>query len=385
MIAECVFWGSVFWVGYCYFGYPAAITILARIAGRPVGKLDVFPTVSIVISAWNEEDVIAAKLDNLYSLDYPLDKVEILIGTDGSTDATVSILRGSHDPRLRVFEYSVRRGKPAVLNDLLAADRHEIILFNDARQLLAKDALRAIVKNFADPYVGCVSGELVFSEATGTTGKGVDLYWRYEKFIRDQESQVHSMLGATGAIYAIRRILFSPISVNTILDDMVIPFQIIRQGYRAVFDNAVKAYDRVADNPAEEYRRKVRTISGNYQVFATMPGMLNPLQSPVAIQLFSHKFLRVLVPFFLVLIFGVNGLLLGQEKYRLFWLLQLVFYGMALTGIWTKGKTSGIVNAVNRVCYVPYVFCLLNFSALAGFWRFVTARSEVLWQKARDR
>jgi hypothetical protein len=250
---------------------------------------------------------------------------------------------------------------------------------------LAKDAVRELVRNFADPQVGCVSGELVFVNPEGATGKGVDVYWKYEKFIRRQESRIHSMLGATGAIYSIRRKLFPGVPDRIILDDMYIPFKIILKGYRAILDGEAQAFDKAAGHSTEEYRRKVRTISGNYQIFSVLPEMFNPFQSPVAVQLFSHKFLRVVVPFLLIVIFVTNWLLWDQAAvYQFLFWLQMIFYGMALIGAWTKGIKSGIVAGIARLCYVPYVFCLLNFSALAGFGRFIFAKQQVIWEKARS-
>ena len=387
-----LFWSLLLLVLYCYFGYPLLLKGVTLFFRRRTRKERITPGISVVLAVWNEEDVIKNKIKNLLSLDYPDGQIEVLIGSDGSTDRTNEIIRQFLDPRIHLIESPERRGKMATLNQLLKLARNEIIVFTDARQTFDKEALLALVANFNDRRIGCVSGELIFSEGEGGTGRGINLYWKYEKFIRKAESDIHSMLGATGAIYAIRRELFSEIPENVVLDDMYIPFQIIGQGYRAVFDAQARAYDKVAENPREEHRRKARTLFGNYQIFAMFPQMFIPLRSPIAVQLFSHKFLRVLIPFFLFIVFIVNAQLaydrtltmVASTFYLTAFLFQILFYLMAVIGGLARHQKYGILKGLSKLCYVPYVFCLLNFSALAGFWRFVTAKQEVRWRKARE-
>jgi poly-beta-1,6-N-acetyl-D-glucosamine synthase len=209
------------------------------------------------------------------------------------------------------------------------------------------------------------------------------MYWAYEKFIRAMESRVHSMLGATGAIYAIRKPFFTSLPGDMVLDDMFVPLNIIRRGYRAIFDDAAKAYDQAAREPQEEYRRKVRTLFGNYQIFTAMPYMFNPLTSPIAIQLFSHKFLRLIVPFLMIALVGVNFFLLSSRFFEAVLFMQLIFYSLAGLEWLAKKKKYAIFKYLLKAGYVPYIFCLLNFAALAGFWRFVSGRQRVTWEKAR--
>lgn len=377
------FWLCLGLVVYCYFGYPLLVWLWARLKPRPVARAPIEPAVSVVISLYNEEDVIVRKLENLRQFDYPADKIEVLIGSDGSTDRTEEMVRSFADTRIRLFQYD-RRGKTAVVNDLVSKAAHEIVLLTDARQTFDRDTLRKLVANFADPTVGCVSGELMFTGEDGATAKGVGAYWKYEKFIRAQESRVHSMLGATGAIYAIRKALFVPAPANIVLDDMYTPFKIIEQGFRAVFEEGARAYDRAAQSPKEEHRRKARTLFGNYQIFALFPRMFNPFVSPIALQLFSHKFLRVAAPFVLIALFILNFLLYQQLPYTWFMAAQAAFYAMAAAGGMLREKTAGGLQFVAKLCYIPYVFCLMNFSALIGFWRFVCSNQQATWQKARE-
>jgi len=370
---------------YCYFLYPFFLGLVARYRYRPVHKSLFQPTISILMAVYNEEDVIERKIKNLLTLDYPQDKMEILIASDGSTDETNAIAKKFTDKRLHFFENNVRRGKIKTIQGLVQRAKNDILVFNDARQLMAPDAVKQLVDNFADVTVGCASGELIFLEANEGTAQGINLYWRYEKYIRGLESRLHSMMGATGAIYAIRRELYPEVPSHVILDDMFIPFKIIQKGYRAIYDETAKAYDEVANDPKEEHRRKARTLFGNYQLFTMMPQMFNPFRSPIAIQLFSHKFLRLMVPFLMIFLFFINALWLREGIYKGIWRLQFIFYTMALIGGLARNHSYGILKGVVRLCYIPYVFCLLNFSALVGFFRFIFHRQEVTWEKARER
>ncbi|OGX26082.1 MAG: hypothetical protein A3D10_06645 [Omnitrophica WOR_2 bacterium RIFCSPHIGHO2_02_FULL_48_11] len=379
-----IFWISIFLVFYCYLGYPVALKLMALFLKRAVKRAEFYPKVSIILSLWNEADVIEAKIKNLLSLDYPAEHLEIWAGSDGSTDRTVEIIKQFSDPRVHLLEQRQRQGKAQTINALLKCVKSDIVIFTDARQPFAKNALKELVQNFSDPTVGCVSGELVFSPREGATARGISLYWKYEKFIRAEESKIHSMLGATGAIYAIRRELFTEIPEKVVLDDMFVPLKIIEKGFRAIFDEQAKAYDEVADQPREEYRRKARTLYGNYQIFFLLPQMFNPLRSPVALQLFSHKFLRVVAPILLGMVFLINIFLADQPIYAVTLILQMIFYLLALIGGLARHQKHGILKGILKICYIPYVFCLLNFSALAGLLRFMSDKQDAAWQKARD-
>jgi len=378
------FWILLSLIIYCYFGYPILISLVGKCTQRQTQHGTNEPTVSIVLSIWNEEDVIKKKIENLLSLDYPLEKVEILIGSDGSTDRTEDIIKQFSDFRIQLFDSSQRRGKMTTINQLVQKAKNEIIVFTDARQMFEGDALKMLVSNFSDPKIGCVSGELIFSKKEGGTAQGINLYWNYEKWIRHNESDVYSMLGATGAIYAIRRKLFTNIPAGIVLDDMFVPIKIIQKGFRAIFDPSAKATDEVSDSPREEHRRKARTLFGNYQIFWIFREMFNPFKSPIALQLFSHKLLRVLIPFFMVALFFINWGLFNVSFFAILFYLQIAFYGMAVIGGLARHSKYGILKIISKTCYVPYVFCLLNFSALAGFFRFTFARQDIMWEKARD-
>ena len=382
---KSIFWALIILIFYCYFGYPLLLFLFAKLFSRPVRKSNFEPSISICMSVCDEEDVIENRIRNILSLDYPPEKLEIIIGSDGSVDKTNEMIRNCRDSRVRLFESQARRGKMATLNEIVRHAKNEIVVFADARQTFAQNAIHELTGNFADVKVGCASGELIFKKGEGATAKGVNLYWEYEKFLRKHESEIHSMIGATGAIYAIRRELYIPPPANTVLDDVFIPLKIVEKGFRAIFDEKAEAYDAAADSPKEEYRRKARTLYGNYQIFFSLPWIFNPLKSPIALQVFSHKFLRVMIPFFLIIIFLMNIFWLSEKVFSTIFLLQVVFYGMAFVGALLRYNEKGFLKVMSKVCYIPYVFCLLNFSALAGFFRFLGAKQDITWEKARKK
>jgi cellulose synthase/poly-beta-1,6-N-acetylglucosamine synthase-like glycosyltransferase len=246
----------------------------------------------LVVVGHNEATRIEGRLKNLLSLDYPRDRLEILFASDGSTDGTVEVARAFEAAGVVIIAFEGRRGKPAVLNDVVARARGDIVVLVDARQTFDKGALRELVKAFADPQVGAVGGELILTTAEDKNThaeEGIGFYWRYEKFIRRNESHLHSTVGATGAIYAIRRTLFEPIPPDTILDDVLIPMRIARRGYRVLFEPEARAYDQITGGAYREFIRKVRTIAGNFQLIARERWILNPLQNRLWFQNISHK------------------------------------------------------------------------------------------------
>jgi cellulose synthase/poly-beta-1,6-N-acetylglucosamine synthase-like glycosyltransferase len=280
---------------------------------------------------------------------------------------------------VRVVAYPWRRGKPAVLNDTIPRCRGDIVVLGDARQRWSPDAVRVLVQSFADPRVGAVSGELQLLDAGGTAvGAGVGAYWRYEKLIRRAESAVDSTVGATGAIYAIRRALFSPIPPDTLLDDVLIPLRIARRGFRVLFDGRAQAWDHVAASAREEYTRKVRTIGGVLQLFAREPWLWLPTHR-LWVQAISHKLLRVAAPAFMAAaLLASAALATSRPVYAGALAAQLAFYAAAAAGALTRRRRGPLARALA----MPYAFCLLNLTTVAGVWRFVTGRQSVRWRKA---
>jgi biofilm PGA synthesis N-glycosyltransferase PgaC len=367
-----VFWASVAIIGYTYAGYPLWLWMRARLRPRPVRRSSYLPSVSLVMVVHNEEKTLARKLDNLLSLSYPPEKIQLVVVSDGSTDRTQDILKHyAHDSRLRSVCFSECRGKAACLNDGIAAAQGEIVLFTDVRQQIEKDALRLLMENFADPAVGCASGELMLGDPNqGEASQGMGLYWRIEKIIRNLESSCDSVVGATGAIYAARRELLPTVAAGTILDDVFIPMDIVRQGRRVIFDGRARAWDSPDLGGRREFARKVRTLSGNYQLVQLAPWLLRRV-NPLRFEFVSHKLMRLAVPFALALAL-VFSALIHELFYRAAAIAQLAFY---LFGLLERP----LVNAgpLGRVAGAAWTFVVLNVAALVAFTNFVTGRKPV--------
>ncbi|HKQ29731.1 MAG TPA: glycosyltransferase family 2 protein, partial [Burkholderiales bacterium] len=267
--AIVVFWCAAGLLAYTHVGYPLLLWAWSRLYAPAASAVrgETSPTVSIVVVAYNEAGRIAERIENLLRLDYPRERVEIIVASDGSSDDTAVSALAYSQRGVRVVACRERRGKSAVLNELMPTARGEIVLLADARQRFDVGVLRALTRHFADPRIGAVGGELVLTSDSPSVGsEGVGFYWHYEKFIRRSESRVDSTVGVSGSIYALRRELFEPIPAETILDDVLIPMQIVRRGYRVIFEPGALAHDRTAAAETE-FTRKVRTIAGNFQLF----------------------------------------------------------------------------------------------------------------------
>jgi cellulose synthase/poly-beta-1,6-N-acetylglucosamine synthase-like glycosyltransferase len=376
-IESAVFWGALLLLAYTHFGYPVLIAAWARRARPSVDRGDALPAVSILVVAHDEAHLIEARIRNLLALDYPREKLDVMIASDGSTDGTAERARAYEAESLRVFAFNARRGKAAVLNELVPQARAAIVTLADARQQFEPGALRALVAPFQDERVGAVSGELMLQSGNDRRlGQGVGLYWRYEKWIRGNEARADSTVGTTGAIYAIRRDLFEPIPPDTILDDVLVPMRIVRQGYRALFEPRARAHDRISARPEDEFQRKVRTIAGNFQLFARERWLLDPRRNRIWFQTASHKALRLLTPFLLA------AILLGSLALHEAWIAraalagQAAFYGAALTG---HALRDG--RRRSPLLTVPYVTCLLAIATLVALARCTFGGQAVTWQK----
>ncbi len=405
-----VFWCALALLVYVYFGYPLIAWLRRKARPRPVARAPIEPHVTVVVVAHNEGHRIGRRIENLLASDYPRERLAIIVGSDGSTDNTVEVALRYEDRGVTVREFGQRRGKTSVLNDLIASAEGEIVVLADARQRFEPAAIRALVANFADAEVGAVSGELHLRKRSGTSpgGEGAGFYWQYEKFIRANESWSGSTVGATGAIYAIRRHLFQPIPADTILDDVLIPMQIVRKGYRVVFEADARAHDLIAMNPREDFIRKARTIAGTFQLLARHPWMLNPLRCRVWFEVLSHKALRLAIPALQFAVLVANVALIDAVFFRVFLAGQSMFYAAALTGYIqgrpertrraqierrriARTKTGRRMNSDRRqvirapkrtpVFSVPYTMCLLGWATIVGCSRIVARRQRVTWER----
>jgi poly-beta-1,6-N-acetyl-D-glucosamine synthase len=352
---KAVFWVSLGVVLYVYGGYPLVLAAWARVVRRDWRvAAEHLPPVSIVVAARNEAARLAGRVENLLALDYPAERLEIVVVSDGSVDRPAEVLaaytspapwrKGGASASVRLIEVGPH-GKAAALNAGVAAARHDVLVFADARQRFARDAVRRLVSNLADPTVGAVSGELVLDCETGTSastvGEGVGAYWRFEKWLRARESAIDSMLGATGAIYAMRRTCWRPLPEGTILDDLLAPMLAVLAGWRVVYDPRARAFDVTAPDVAAESRRKTRTLAGNYQVLAIEPRLLVPVLNRVWLQYVSHKLGRLAVPWALVLMLLASTVLAFSSAFYLgAATVQLGFYGMAGYGALLEHRSS---------------------------------------------
>lgn len=374
-VLEICFWVCAAVVLYTYAGYPLLLALVARFRPRPVRPTAAKPrSLTFVLAAHNEEASISRRLDELTELIAGSGwKGEVVLVSDGSTDGTAAVARTHTKGAVRVLELPNNGGKAAALTAGCAAATGEILVFADARQSWAPDALQLLLENFADPTVGAVSGDLVVESAPGVMA-GLGLYWRYEKWLRAREGRVHSTVGVTGAISAVRRELFRPIPPGTILDDVYWPLQVVLQGHRVVHDTQARAYDRLPEKARDEFRRKVRTLSGNFQLLALLPGALLPWRNPVWVQFLSHKLLRLLVPWALLALLVSSGLLAGPVYGLAFWG-QIAGYLIGFLGLWQG------VGARLRLASAAASFLVLNAAAWLAFWVWVSGRAGRSWTK----
>jgi len=375
-MAALLFWVSCGLLFYTFLGYGLLISALARlrpaIVSSPLGD-SASPSVCVVLVACNEEKRIAERLRNLLESQYPVDKLRVLLVSDGSTDGTVAAARALNDPRVEIVERAKRAGKSAGLNLAVSHCTADVLVFTDARQRFAEDAIVQLVTHFTDSQIGAVSGSLEIAPAASATGAGVDAYWRYEKSLRAAESRWDSCVGCTGAIYALRRDLFAPIPEDTLLDDVVVPMQAAAQGARVIHDPTAVAFDPQTLEPEAEQRRKQRTLAGGFQMLFRYPAWLLPRGHRLWWQLISHKYLRLLAPFFLVGAFVANIPLAGEQLYAPFLAGQIALYFFA--------AVSRLPGASQwKFCKLPAGFVFLNFQVLRGLRYYLTGAGRQGWQ-----
>ena len=368
---ELAFGVSLLLVAFAYFGYPLAIWLSARLRPLPIAARDWEPSVDVLVVAHNAAPELAAKLANLAALDYPRDRITVHVASDGSSDETVAMAEAAG---VRVHAFAERRGKSACLGDVLPRLTADIVVFTDVRQRLEAGAVRALLRPLADPAIGAVSGELMFERSASGFGGGVDIYWKYEKFIRRYEAVSGSVVGVTGALYAIRRALAPAVPPGLILDDLWIPLAIARSA-RVVFASDAIAWDRVSEDPAREAQRKRRTLAGNFQIIEREPALLVPWTHPLGWRIWGHKWLRLLVPWLLAIALLCNLALSGAS---LFWNVllagQLALYALALVGIAVPGTLR--IMPIR----VAATFLRMNAYAVLGLFDFVRNRDAHLWR-----
>ncbi len=378
-----LFFFSIFFIFFTYIGYPLFLFVISRLSRKYIFKKieDNQPTVSVIIAARNEAITIKNRILNLLDQQYPTNKLQIVVISDGSTDETYTTIiemkskLAGEQAQIICHAYSPSQGKPTALNLGVDLSTGDILIFADARQLFSSDAVSQLVSNFSDPAVGGVSGELIFfNDGKSEIEAQMGAYWHYEKTVRKLESLSGSVVGATGAIYAIRRELYQPLPQATLLDDVLTPMNIILRGYRVIFDSQAHAYDTVSKDMDREWQRKLRTLTGNWQLLSLRRELLNPLKNRIFFRFFWHKLARLLVPFFLISLF-LASIQLEGSLYDLLACVQLSVYCVAIFSfIFTDAQKIGLIKTI---CF----FCCLNAVAIIAFFMWITGRSQTLWHK----
>ena len=373
ILLQVLFWLAVSTVVYTFVGYPLLVGVLARWACRPVQRAPITPRVTLIIPAYNEAPIIARKIENSLALDYPSEHLDVIVVTDGSDDGTDDIVAGFANRGVRLFHQPQRQGKMAAVNRVVPLVDAEIIVFSDANAMTERGALRALVRNFADPSVGGVTGE------KRVLGGGEGLYWRYESYLKRCDSALSSVMGAAGELFAVRGSLFDSPPPDTLLDDFVISLCLVEAGWRFVYEPEAVVAEEPSPSIAGEWRRRVRNAAGGFQGMRRLLSLLDPRRGRVAWQYISHRVLRwAITPFLLPVIYGLNVLLLGIPFYRLIFVVQTAFYAAALLGyLLSRREVQG------GPLYAVFYFCFTNAAALVGCWRYVTGTQPVTWAKAR--
>ena len=376
---QAAFWLSAAIMVYAYAGYPVMIFCLGRRRGqpkRPAAAEGDLPTVSLIIAAHNEAAWIAARLRNALELDYPSEKLEVILASDGSTDGTNQAVRRFGHPRVRLLDFTQRRGKAAALNAAVPLARGELIMFTDANTFWDPAAARALAAWFRDPVIGVVGGKLQLIDSR--TGNNVDsLYWRYETFVKQCEARLGVLLGANGAIYALRRSLYQPIPEDTIIDDFVIPLSAyLRTGCRMVYDASATAVEETPAQIRSEFGRRARIGAGGFQSIARLRGLMSLRHGWLAIAYVSHKVLRWFAPFAWIVLAASNVALVAQPMYRTLLMLQLLYAAVALVGGHIRGQQLAC-----RLARAASLFASVNLALLVGCWRWLAGRQRGTWQR----
>lgn len=389
-----IFWLCVFLIGYVYVGYPLIIAFLARLKRRKPEYPLITPQVSMLIAAYNEERVIGEKIENTLALEYPADCLQIVVAVDGSDDRTVEIVQSFVDRGVELSYHSLRNGKAAAINRAIPLLKHEIIVFSDANNLYAKDAMLELVKPFSDPKVGAVTGSKLILDDPDAHAKADSLYWRYESAIKQNESRLGSCTGVAGEILAIRKALYQPPPREVINDDFFIGMNVLRQGYRLVYAAESHSFERSSLTERDEAIRRSRIVAGRYQAML-MADQLLPWQNPLLVwQIVSHKFMRPLVPLMMIIAFLVTvaaciwqlpamqfgWLYLAQPYNVIFLLAELLICALAYFG--NSLKHMGIIG---KILYIPTFLVNSNLAAILGLYSFFTGKQTSLWRRARRR
>jgi biofilm PGA synthesis N-glycosyltransferase PgaC len=383
-----IFWVSLFLIFYTFFGYGILLFILVKIRGIIFGIRKIpgnegnWPTVTVIIAAYNEEDYITDKIDNTLALDYPADKIQYLFVTDGSTDRTPEL--AARYPRIKLMHHPERGGKVAAMDRAMKEVNTEVVIFTDANTSLNKTSLLNICRHYRDPKVGAVSGEKrvkIEEMSDATAGEG--FYWKYESKLKTWDSELYTVVGAAGELFSVRTKLFEPVPADTILDDFMITMLIAQKGYRIIYEKEAYAQESGSENVQEELKRKIRIAAGGIQSILRLKPSLNPFRHfTLAFQFISHRVLRwTITPFLMMLAFILNIFLALQgygSIYTALLMLQLLFYVSSLLG-WVMERRQVRIKTL----FIPYYFCMMNYAVAAGIRRYFLKKQSAAWEKSK--
>ncbi|HWW42411.1 glycosyltransferase family 2 protein [Pedobacter sp.] len=383
-----IFWVSLFLIFYTFAGYGLVLFVLIRIK-RLFKKTVIYettvlmPTVTVLVAAYNEEDLIEEKVLNTINLDYPKEKVQFIFITDGSTDRTAERIRKYNG--IMVLHEDQRSGKMAAIKRAIPFITGEITVFTDANTFLNKEALLELIKHYQNPKVGAVAGEkrIMVAETADASSAGEGFYWKYESTLKKWDYELYSNVGAAGELFSIRTTLYQPVESDTIIDDHMIAMRIAENGYIIAYEPKAYAMETASADVKEELKRKIRIAAGGIQSILRLKKAANPFHYPIfTFQYISHRVLRwTITPFLLILVFILNALLAFKGAgtgYSLLFIAQIVFYCLALTGYFFEKKNIRV-----KVLFIPYYFCVMNYAVLAGLVRYLRKSQSAAWEKSR--
>lgn len=381
LIIEITFWFAVAALLYTYAAYPVLVTLVSVLRPRRLKRGPYQPTVSVIITAYNEERDIAGKLENTLALDYPKELLEIIVASDCSSDQTDEIVRSFEARGVQLYRQPQRLGKTTAQNAAVERATGEILLFSDATTMYQPGVLRAMMPNFADETVGCVAGRLIYVDPSGSTvGHGNVSYWNYETFVKKHESRACSLIGASGCMYAVRRSAYLPLYPEA-HGDFLIATKMVQQGLRTVFERDAVCTEETNRRVSNELSMRVRVITQTFNDLWRHRAMLNPFRSGFfAVQLFSHKVMRYLVPFFLVLTFATSAALVTTSLlYRLAFAIQVIGYVCA-----ALSAALERVGIRSRMLALPQYFVLANLASVLALYKLVRGERYARWEPIRE-
>ncbi len=378
--AHLLFNTSLILLLYVYIFYPLLLAVWSRLFRTRAVEPGYEPVLSMLICAYNEADGIAEKLHQTLALNYPADKLEIVVVSDGSTDETEAIVRGFSDPRVKLMRSSRRLGKTNAQNEGVRLCRGEIIVFSDATARYQSDALKYLAANYKDERVGAVSGRYRYFDEQGNSpsGTGTVMFWDYENMIKTFQSRISTITGCCGCIYSVRRSAFTELPPD-IISDLVQPLRVIKQGYTVLFEDRALAYEATTKSSEQEWTMRVRVITRAMRGILSVRELLNPLAHPwIAFQLLSHKLLRWFVPFYLLGLLLGSAMLLHEPQFMRIFMLQALFYSMALIALFVP------LHRYSRMLGLPLYFCILNLAALMSLIQLMRGRKYATWETVRS-